>query len=229
MGKVAQLFDTAPRVSPEDVRIAEALIFAANEPLDAAQIAGRLSKGADVGLVLAEIQKFYAARGVNLVRIAGQWTFRTSPDLAWLLSKESRETKKLTKAALETLAIVAYHQPVTRADVEDIRGVAVSKGALDTLLESGWVRMRGRRKSPGRPITYGTTAQFLSQFNLDNVGDLPGLEELQGAGLFDGALPAGFGVPAPTDDTTLRDDEDPLDEVPPLARAWGTIENGETP
>ena len=227
MGEVAQLFDISPRVSPEDVRIAEALIFASNEPLAEEAIAERLSNGTDVKMALAELQKFYASRGVNLTRIDGKWTFRTSTDLAWLLAKDSRETKKLSRAAIETLAIVAYHQPVTRADIEDIRGVAVSKGALDILMEAGWVRMRGRRKAPGRPITYGTTNLFLSHFNLDTVGDLPGLEELQGAGLFDGALPAGFGVPAPTDDTTLREDEDPLEDSPPLQQVWGPVETGE--
>ena len=227
MGEVAQLFDTAPGVSPEDMRIAEALIFASAAPMDEATIGERLSQGAEVASVLSELQKLYASRGVNLVRVAGQWTFRTATDLAWLLSKESRETKKLSRAAIETLAIVAYHQPVTRADVEDIRGVAVSKGALDALMEAGWVRMRGRRKAPGRPITYGTTDLFLSNFNLDSIGDLPGLEELQGAGLFDAALPAGFGVPAPTDDTTLRDDEDPLEAAAPLEEVWGPVENGE--
>jgi segregation and condensation protein B len=227
MGEVAQLFESAPGVSPEDMRIAEALIFASTMPMDEAVIGERLSQGAEVAAVLSELQKLYASRGVNLVRIAGQWTFRTAQDLAWLLSKESRETKKLTRAAIETLAIVAYHQPVTRADVEDIRGVAVSKGALDALMEAGWVRMRGRRKAPGRPITYGTTDLFLSNFNLDSVGDLPGLDELQGAGLFDGALPAGFGVPAPSDDTTLRDDEDPLEISAPLEQVWGPVENGD--
>ena len=227
MGEVAQLFESAPGVSPEDMRIAEALIFAAAAPMDEAAIGERLSPGAEVMAVLSELQKLYASRGVNLVRIAGQWTFRTAHDLAWLLSKESRENKKLSRAAIETLAIVAYHQPVTRADVEDIRGVAVSKGALDALMEAGWVRMRGRRKAPGRPITYGTTDLFLSNFNLDSIGDLPGLEELQGAGLFDGALPAGLGVPAPSDDTTLRDDEDPLEASAPLEQVWGPVENGE--
>jgi|SRR5579863_937785 len=227
MGEVAQLFDSAPRVSPEDLRIAEALIFASAEPLEEAVIAERIARGADVRVVLEELQKFYSPRGVNLLRVAGKWSFRTANDLAWLLSKESRETKKLSRAAIETLAIVAYHQPVTRADIEDIRGVAVSKGALDALMEAGWVRMRGRRKAPGRPITYGTTSLFLSHFNLDSVGDLPGLEELQGAGLFDGALPAGFGVPAPSDDTTLRDDEEPLEATPPLELAWGPVESGD--
>ena len=227
MGEVAQLFDTTPRVSPEDVRIAEALIFASSEPLAEEAIAERLTKGADVRLTIAELQKFYSSRGVNLTRIDGKWTFRTSSDLAWLLAKDARETKKLSRAAIETLAIVAYHQPVTRADIEEIRGVAVSKGALDVLMEAGWVRMRGRRKAPGRPITYGTTSLFLSHFNLDAVGDLPGLEELQGAGMFDGSLPAGFGVPAPSDDTTLREDEDPLEDAPPLEPVWGPVESGD--
>jgi segregation and condensation protein B len=117
---------------------------------------------------------------------------------------------------------VAYHQPVTRADIEDIRGVAVSKGALDVLMEAGWVRMRGRRKAPGRPITYGTTPAFLVHFGLDTIGDLPGLDELQGAGLFEGRLPAGFGVPQPDDADALRPDEEPL-EPAPLERAWGPV------
>ena len=129
---------------------------------------------------MAELQRQYAERGVNLVRVAGRWMFRTAPDLAWLLAREDQEKRKLSRAAIETLAIIAYHQPVTRADIEDIRGVAVSKGALDVLMEAGWVRMRGRRKAPGRPITYGTTPAFLIHFGLDAIADLPGLDELQG-------------------------------------------------
>src|SRR5580692_7194213 len=198
MGEVAQLFDRqsiTPKYEPEALRIAEALVFAAAEPLDEATIAGRLPAGAEVGAVMAELQRAYAGRGVNLVRVARKWTFRTALDLAWLLAREDREQKKLSRAAIETLAIIAYHQPVTRADIEDIRGVAVSKGALDVLMETGWVRMRGRRRSPGRPITYGTTPAFLIHFGLDTIADLPGLDELQGAGLFEGRLPAGFGVP----------------------------------
>jgi segregation and condensation protein B len=225
MGTVAQLFDTpvSPRFAPDDLRAAEALVFAAAEPLDEAAIAARLSPEADVKAVMAELQRHYAGRGVNLVRVAGRWTFRTATDLSWLLAREDQEKRKLSRAAIETLAIVAYHQPVTRADIEEIRGVAVSKGALDVLMEAGWVRMRGRRKAPGRPITYGTTHEFLAHFGLDAIGDLPGLDELQGAGLFDGKLPPGFGVPQPDDDATLRGDEEPLGEPTPLEEAWGPV------
>jgi segregation and condensation protein B len=138
--------------------------------------------------------------------------FRTAADLAWLLATGEGETKRLSRAALETLAIVAYHQPVTRAEIEDIRGVAISKGTLDLLLETGWVRLRGRRRAPGRPITYGTTEAFLIHFGLEAIGDLPGLEDLRGAGLFEGRLPQGFGIPEPCDDIGLTEDEDPLEE-----------------
>jgi segregation and condensation protein B len=212
---VAQLFDaSAPRASAEDLRIAEAMVFASAEPLEESAIAARLSDGADVGAVMEELRQLYAGRGVNLVRVARRWTFRTTDDLSWLLAREGEEKRKLSRAALETLAIIAYHQPVTRADIEEIRGVAVSKGALDVLLEAGWVRMRGRRKAPGRPITYGTTTEFLIQFGLDAISDLPGLDELQAAGLFDGKLPTGYGVPQPNDEPALRADEDPLEMFP---------------
>jgi segregation and condensation protein B len=224
MGEVAQLFDRlvmAPKLEPESLRIAEALVFAAAEPLDEILIASRLPDGADVAAVMAELQRLYAGRGVNLVRVARKWTFRTAADLSWLLAREDREQKKLSRAAIETLAIIAYHQPVTRADIEDIRGVAVSKGALDVLMEAGWVRMRGRRRSPGRPITYGTNQEFLIHFGLDSIGDLPGLDELKGAGLFDGKLPSGFGVPLPNDDLGLADDEEPLETAVDLKEVWG--------
>ncbi len=231
MGTVAQLFETVipPRVAPEDLRVAEALLFAAAEPLDEAFIASRLPEGADVEAVMTELQRCYAGRGVNLVRVAGRWAFRTASDLSWLLAREDQQTRKLSRAAIETLAIVAYHQPVTRADIEEIRGVLVSKGALDVLMEAGWVRMRGRRKAPGRPITYGTTQAFLVHFGLDAIGDLPGLDELQGAGLFDGKLPPGFGVPRPDDEAALRADEEPLDEPTPLERAWGAVGEADEP
>ena len=160
---------------------------------------------------LERLQADYAARGVNLVRIGGKWTFRTATDLSWLLSKETTEKRKLSRAAIETLAIIAYHQPVTRTEIEELRGVSTSAGSVDVLLETGWIRPRGRRKSPGRPVTYGTTEAFLSHFGLDAVGDLPGLEELKGAGMFDGRLPPGFSVPMPSDDPALREDEDPLE------------------
>ncbi len=194
----------------EELRILEALLFAAEAPLDEKILAGRLPAGADVRALLTELQKEYAPRGVNLVRIGGKWTLRTANDLAWLLTHESVVTRKLSRAAIETLAIVAYHQPVTRAEVEEIRGVSTSKGTLDVLLETGWIRLRGRRKAPGRPVTYGTNDAFLSHFGLDALTDLPGLDELKGAGLIDGTVPSDFAVPVPSDDPALRDDEEPL-------------------
>ena len=209
---VAQLFPSAaPGVSPEDVRIAEALVFAAAEPLEESVIAQRLSERADVGAVMEELQRIYEGRGVNLVQVARRWMFRTAEDLAWALARDRDEKRKLSRAALETLAIVAYHQPVTRAEIEEIRGVTTSKGTLDVLLETGWIRLRGRRKAPGRPVTYGTTEAFMSHFGLDALTDLPGIDELKGAGLIDKSLPAGFSVPVPSDDPALREDEDPLE------------------
>jgi segregation and condensation protein B len=196
----------------EDLRLLEALLFASAEPLDERTLASRLPEGVDVRAALARLQQDYATRGVNLVRIAGKWTFRTAHDLAWLLAREAIEQRKLSRAALETLAIIAYHQPVTRAEIEDIRGVSISKGTLDVLLETAWIRPRGRRKTPGRPITFGTTDAFLGHFGLEAVTDLPGLEELKGAGLFDGRLPTGFTMPVPSDEAALREDEDPLEE-----------------
>jgi segregation and condensation protein B len=201
-----------PQPRPDELRILEALLFAAEEPLDEKALAARLPAGVDVHALLEQLQNEYAARGVNLVRVAGKWSLRTAGDLAWLLTRESVVSKKLSRAAIETLAIVAYHQPVTRAEIEEIRGVTTSKGTLDVLLETGWVRLRGRRKAPGRPVTYGTTEAFLSHFGLDVLADLPGLEELKGSGLIDQALPAGFTVPVPSDDPSLREDEEALEE-----------------
>jgi segregation and condensation protein B len=195
----------------EEMRILEALLFAAEEPLDEKTLASRLPEGTDVRALLTQLQQEYASRGVNVVRIAGKWTLRTASDLAWLLTRESTVPRKLSRAAIETLAIVAYHQPVTRAEIEEIRGVTTSKGTLDVLLETGWVRLRGRRKAPGRPVTYGTAEAFLSHFGLEALTDLPGLDELKGAGLIEGTLPAEFSVPVPSDDPALRDDEDPLE------------------
>jgi segregation and condensation protein B len=195
----------------EELRILEALLFAADAPLDEKILAARLPAGADVCALLLQLQSEYALRGVNIVRVGGKWSLRTAGDLAWLLTRETVVTKKLSRAAVETLAIVAYHQPVTRAEIEDIRGVSTSKGTLDVLLETGWIRLRGRRKAPGRPVTYGTTDAFMSHFGLDAITDLPGLDELKGAGLVEKSLPAGFAIPVPSDDPELRDDEDPLE------------------
>jgi segregation and condensation protein B len=199
----------APR--PEALRFIEALLFAAAEPLDEETLTARLPEGVDLAAAMRVLQAEYATRGVNLVRVAGKWSFRTAKDLAWLMSREAVEQKKLSRAATETLAIIAYHQPVTRAEIEDIRGVSTSKGTLDVLLETGWIRPRGRRKTPGRPITFGTTEAFLSQFGLESIGDLPGIEELRSAGLMEGQMPAGFAVPVPSDEPALREDEDPLE------------------
>jgi segregation and condensation protein B len=195
----------------EELRVLEALLFAAEEPLDEKVLAARMPAGVDVRTLLIHLQEDYASRGVNLVRVGGKWSLRTAGDLAWLLTKESVVTRKLSRAAVETLAIVAYHQPVTRAEIEEIRGVTTSKGTLDVLLETGWIRLRGRRKAPGRPVTYGTTEAFLSHFGLDVLGDLPGLDELKGAGLIEGTLPSGFAIPVPSDDPSLREDEEPLE------------------
>lgn len=200
-----------PQTRPEELRLLEALLFAAAEPLDEAALARQLPEGANVKEALAQLKAEYAPRGVNLVHIGKKWTFRTADDLSWLLTKQTVETRKLSRAAIETLAIVAYHQPVTRAEIEEIRGVATSAGTLDVLLKTGWIRPRGRRKAPGRPITYGTSETFLSHFGLEGVGDLPGIDELKGAGLLEGAMPVGFAVPIPSDDAALRDDEEPLE------------------
>lgn len=196
----------------EKLRVLEALLFAASDPLDEQHLAGHLAQGDDVTALLTELQGFYASRGINLVRVAGKWAFRTADDLSFLLERHATEERRLSKAALETLAIIAYHQPVTRAEIEEIRGVQTSKGTLDALLETGWVRPRGRRRAPGKPITYGTTDRFLAHFNLDTVKDLPGLQELKGAGLLDSNLPPDFKVPEPTDVAALMPDELPLED-----------------
>jgi len=196
---------------PEELRLLEALLFASKEPLDEKTLAARLPAGVDLKSSLQRLQIDYAARGVNLVKVGGKWSFRTAGDLSWLLTREAVQPKKLSRAAIETLAIIAYHQPVTRAEIEDVRGVSISRGTIDVLLETGWIRPRGRRKVPGRPITYGTTDDFVSHFGLEQLSDLPGLDELKGSGLLDGRLPPGFSVPLPSDDPALREDEDPLE------------------
>jgi segregation and condensation protein B len=204
-------------VNLEHLRMTEALLFAASEPLSSEALATSLPEGADVIALIEELQKLYEKRGVTLVCVAEKWQFRTAPDLAFLLRKEKPEQKRLSRAAIETLAIIAYHQPVTRAEIEDIRGVMLSKGTLDTLMEVGWVKIRGRKRTPGRPVTYGTTEAFLVQFGLENVGHLPGMEELKAAGFLEAVPPAGMDVPSPSDQ--LGPDEDPYegDEASELA------------
>jgi len=199
----------APQINPEHLRMAEAILFAASAPLDEKTLATSLPQGADLPALLSELRGLYEHRGVNLVRVAEKWQFRTAPDLAFLLRREQPEQKRLSRAAIETLAIVAYHQPVTRAEIEDIRGVAVSKGTVDALMEIGWVRIRGRKRTPGRPVTYGTTESFLVHFGLENVSHLPGVDELKAAGFLDASPPFGLDVPCPSD--RLSPDEEPFE------------------
>lgn len=195
----------------ETEREVEALLFAAAGPLSEADLARRLPEGADVAGAIAALQARYAGRGVELVCVAERWRFQTAADLAWLMTEEKEEPRRLSKAAQETLAIIAYHQPVTRAEIEAVRGVQASKGTLDVLLELGLVRMRGRRRSPGRPVTYGTTDAFLEHYGLASLSDLPGMAEMKAAGLLSLDIPADFVVPNPEAPAL---DEDPLDEAP---------------
>jgi len=181
----------------QEMRLLEALLFAAVEPIDVETLRERMPDDADVGALLARLSREYAGRGVNLIRVANRWRFQTASDLEHHLVDIKEAPRKLSKAALETLAIIAYHQPVTRAEIEDVRGVAVSKGTIDVLMELGWIRLRGRRRTPGRPITYGTTENFLAHFNLETIKDLPGRDDLKAAGLLDPRLPKDFEMPEP--------------------------------
>lgn len=169
----------------DQLRLLEAILFAASEPVSEKVLQERLPEGANVEGLLEELESYYANRGVNLRRIEEGWVFRTSDDLGPYMTVNREVPRKLSRAAIETLAIIAYHQPVTRAEIEDIRGVALSKGTLDILLEAEWVKPKGRRRAPGRPVTWGTTVKFLDHFGLENVRALPGIEELQAAGLLE--------------------------------------------
>ncbi|HWK43097.1 MAG TPA: SMC-Scp complex subunit ScpB [Stellaceae bacterium] len=180
-------------------RLIEAVLFASARPVTEADLALRLPPGVDLVPLLAELQAAYRFRGVNLLRIAGGWIFRTAPDLAGQLAAERVEPRKLTRAAVETLAIVAYHQPVTRGEIEEIRGVTIHRGTLDSLMEAGWVQPKGRKDSPGRPITWVTTQGFLEHFGLNGLADLPGLEELRSAGLLDARQSVSLGDMTPSD------------------------------
>ena len=166
-------------------RALEALLFAARAPLSETALAERLPPSADVAGLLAALAERYRGRGVELAQVAGGWAFRTAPDLAHLLKREAEVQRRLSRAALETLAIVAYRQPATRAEIEAVRGVAASRGTLDILFEQGWIEPRGRRRAPGRPVTWATTPAFLDHFGLSSLDDLPDLEELRAAGLLD--------------------------------------------
>lgn len=196
------------------IRVAEAILFASTEPVTRKMLAERLPDDVALYAVMDRLVAIYANRGVNVVQVEDAWAFRTAPDLGFLLRRDAPQQKKLSRAALEVLATIAYHQPATRAEIEDVRGVETSKGTLDLLLESGWVRMRGRRRTPGRPVTYGTTAAFLDHFSLAELRDLPGLEELKGAGLLSPGMPSNFAVPMPPADADLLSpDEDELSDI----------------
>jgi segregation and condensation protein B len=206
----------------DELRLVEALLFAAPSPLDEDGIKQRLPEGADVAALIEELTAFYAPRGVNIVRVAGGWTIRTAPDLAPRLKLTQKVGRKLSRAAIETLAIVAYHQPVTRAEIEEIRGVIISRGTLDTLMEAGWIVPKGRKQTVGRPVTWVTTEAFLLHFGLAGLGDLPGIDELRAAGLIGprpvSTLSETIGVPADDrlpdapEDAVGDDDEDDVSE-----------------
>ncbi|WP_413813818.1 SMC-Scp complex subunit ScpB [Rhizobium sp. Root482] len=201
------------RAEQEAERIAEALVFASAQPVSETYIAARLPRGADVPRIMARLKSLYADRGVHLLQVADHWAFRTAADLSFVVQTDENEVRKLSRAALEVLAIIAYHQPVTRAEIEDIRGVQTSKGTIDVLMEAGWIRFRGRRRTPGRPVTFGTTRDFLDHFGLEELRDLPGLEELKGAGLLSGRIPSNFHIPMPLGDDDLGEDEDPITQL----------------
>lgn len=177
------LFDAPPMGEQE--RMVEAILFASAEPVTLAELEARMPHGADPAEALVHLKKRYEGRGVNLVKVGDAWALRTAPDLGFLMRRETVETRKLSRAAIETLAIVAYHQPVTRAEIEEIRGVAVSRGTVDQLLELDWIRLGRRRMTPGRPVTFVVTEHFLDHFGLESARDLPGLKELRAAGLLD--------------------------------------------
>jgi segregation and condensation protein B len=189
-------------------RMVEALLFAAAEPLSESDLADRLPADADVSAALAALAERYRGRGVELAQVGERWRFQTAPDLAHLMTREREESRRLSRAAQETLAIIAYHQPVTRAEIEAIRGVQSSAGTLDVLMELELVKMRGRRRTPGRPVTWGTTDAFLAHYGLASLSDLPGAAEMKAAGLLSLDLPPGFTVPDPS---AASPDEDPLD------------------
>ena len=210
-----------------DMRLLEALLFAAVEPIDVQTLRERMPEDCDVGVLLARLARDYAGRGVNLVHVADRWRFQTAPDLEGHLLDIKETPRKLSKAALETLSIVAYHQPVTRPEIEDVRGVSVSGGTIDVLMELGWIRLRGRRRTPGRPVTYGTTESFLAHFNLEQITDLPGRDDLKAAGLLDSRLPKDFEMPTPM--ISLAIDEDPIEEEDDGEFVMDFMSDDETP
>lgn len=204
------LFEAPPLAEQE--RMIEAILFATAEPMTVAELAGRMPHGCDPAEALVLLRKRYEGRGVNVLRIGDAWAIRTAPDLGFLMRKETVETRKLSRAAIETLAIVAYHQPVTRAEIEEIRGVSVSRGTVDQLIEMGWIGLGRRKMAPGRPVTFIVTQGFLDHFGLESARDLPGLKELRAAGLLDNRPPPGASVLGPTGEDEVEDDQAELFE-----------------
>ena len=203
--KEESLFEAPPMGEQE--RMVEAILFASADPVTVRELEARMPHGCDAAEVIVHLRKRYDGRGVNLSKVGDAWTMRTSPDLGFLMQKETVEIRKLSRAAIETLAIIAYHQPVTRAEIEEIRGVSVSRGTVDQLLEMEWIRFGRRKMTPGRPVTFVVTQNFLGHFGLETARDLPGLKELRSAGLLENRPPPGT-VPGPGD----MDDEDNTNE-----------------
>jgi len=199
-----------PRADPsaDAIRAAEALLFAGGEPISAKALGEKLGPAVDVAAVLMKLKADYAERGVQLVEAGGAWRFQSAADLATLFAETREAPRRLPKAAMETMAVIAYHQPVTRAEIEDIRGVSLSRGSMELLLEIGWIRPRGRRRTPGRPLTFGTTDAFLSQFGLASLDALPGKDDLKGLGLLDPRAASAIDVPRPSEE--MASDEEPL-------------------
>lgn len=202
----------------QQIRLIEAIIFASSDPVAERVLASRLPEGANVGDLLEELRGMYENRGVNLIRIGNAVAFRTAPDLASLMQIEREVVRKLSRAAVETLSIIAYHQPITRAEIEEIRGVSLSKGTIDILLEAGWVKPKGRRRLPGRPVTWGTTDGFLDHFGLESLDALPGIDELKAAGLLDrrrgfGPLAEQLGIGEVSPDQDDEDDDEDEEEI----------------
>lgn len=197
------LFEAPPMGEQE--RMVEAILFASAEPVTVKELNGRMPHGADAAEALVHLRKRYEGRGVRVVKVGDAYAIRTAPDLGFLMQKEQVETRKLSRAAIETLAIIAYHQPVTRAEIEEIRGVSVSRGTVDQLLDMEWIRFGRRKMTPGRPVTFVVTQQFLDQFGLESARDLPGLKELRAAGLLDNRLPPGA-LPTSAEDEDLAEE-----------------------
>lgn len=219
--------DRARRMS-EDLRVLEALLFAVSEPVTERAIAERLGVGADIPALLEQLRAVYKGRGVELVQANGRWSFRTAPDVTERLRLEKLVPRKLSRAAIETLAIIAYHQPVTRAEIEEIRGVIVSSGTIDILLEEGWIKPRGRKQVPGRPVMWGTSNAFLDHFGLEFIQDLPGIDELKAAGLLDSTRGvSAYGTRGA--DTLLFDTEESDEALEPLKDGDEDAAGAETP